>query len=169
MIPSPSPFRHRSRKGRSHCELCRCILPYGKQSAESHEAGSRHRRNLERSMTPLCDGDQYCSVCDVNLFRFEQFLPKGYSPYGNKIFDRRCVLSAEDLARHESGRKHQANLESRKFRCRLERETRKLEAIMVEVLTICNTNGLSDDLTQDILRRAGHECSLVELASVEST
>ena len=164
MIPSPSPFRWRSSKGNLHCALCRCRIPGGEREAIVHEAGARHRRNLERSETPSRDGDGQCTkICDVPLFRLEQY----YSPYGNPIFVRQCAPSVKEIERHRRGRKHQAKSEWRESKCDKEKETRKREAVVVAVLAICRANGLSDDLVQGILQLAGHPCSLVELASVQ--
>ena len=123
-----------------------------------HEAGPCHLRNLERqgsedwllsqTLEENMQQEEYCRTCNVRLVRWEQFLPEGYSPYGNKVFSRQCQMTLKDIAEHTNGRKHQANETRRKSACQAEQKMRIRES----ALAACISNGLSADLGQAIVR-----------------
>ena len=155
-MQSPSPFRHRSNKGNLHCDLCRVMIcKKGDDDMEllctKHEAGPRHLRNLKRQGNESAENmqqEKYCRTCDVRLVRWEQFLPQGYSPYGNKVFARECQMTLKDIAKHTNGRKHQASQTRRESACQVENEMRIREA----ALAACTFNGLPAELGQAIVR-----------------
>lgn len=122
-----SSFRHRSKKGGYHCDLCAIFLGRQVEQANAHAHGKKHRQRLvtgqEYSIDDLEESENsYCDVCQVHVF--------WSAPY--EEWAASCRVKT--LRKHVQGRKHAKYLNWRVAACRKDLEAstvyKKLPALV---------------------------------------